>query len=69
VYGGDDRIGALTKKVSHNDEFKVWLLLSMQGCRGCDTSPENKLSENEEFVCNILNTTSLVYLDFTPLPC
>jgi hypothetical protein len=30
VYGGDDRIGALTKKVSHNDEFKVWLLLSMQ---------------------------------------
>ncbi|CAB3982531.1 hydroxyacylglutathione hydrolase, mitochondrial isoform X1 [Paramuricea clavata] len=23
VYGGDDRIGALTKKVSHNDEFKI----------------------------------------------
>lgn len=24
VYGGDDRIGALTKKVSHGDKFKVW---------------------------------------------
>ena len=23
VYGGDDRIGALTRKVSHGDEFKV----------------------------------------------
>ncbi|KAK3103419.1 hypothetical protein FSP39_019062 [Pinctada imbricata] len=23
VYGGDDRIGALTKKVSHNDELKI----------------------------------------------
>jgi hypothetical protein len=26
------------------------------------------VEENEEFVCNILKTTSLVYLDFTPLP-
>ena len=23
VYGGDDRIGALTNKVSHGDEFKA----------------------------------------------
>ena len=23
VYGGDDRIGALTNKVTHNDEIKV----------------------------------------------
>lgn len=24
VYGGDDRIGALTNKVMHNDEIKVY---------------------------------------------
>ena len=23
VYGGDDRIGAMTNKVAHNDQFKV----------------------------------------------
>lgn len=30
VYGGDDRVGALTKKVKHDNTFKVHLYLSNQ---------------------------------------
>ena len=29
VYGGDDRIDALTNKVNHGDEFKVGFLIAI----------------------------------------
>lgn len=46
VYGGDDRIGALTNKVNQNDTFKIGNLNVKCYFTPCHTTGENEMKRN-----------------------